>query len=249
MCAEPNVYFRRWFEFFHIGVDEARTMQETMFICRCAPLPNFRKVLDACCGMGRHARALSSQGYSVIGIDRDADVIAKARTLAGGPGYVNADIRDYRFQSGAFEVAIVMSQSFGYFDATTNRDVVERIAAGVREVGRVIVDLWNQELFSTHHGEREFDLPHGMVRESKCVKGYRLFVHLDYPDAGQDEFEWQLFSPAEVISMAESVGLTRLLTSTEFDETTSPCPMNPRVQFLFERRGAPSTNSGHPPLI
>jgi SAM-dependent methyltransferase len=93
MCAEPNVYFRRWFEFFHIGVDEARTMQETMFICRCAPLPNFRKVLDACCGTGWHARALSSQGYSVIGIDRDADVIAKARTLAGGPGYENADSR------------------------------------------------------------------------------------------------------------------------------------------------------------
>ena len=48
---ERNVYSRRWFEFFHIGIGEARTMQETASICRCAPLPNFCKVLDVCCGM------------------------------------------------------------------------------------------------------------------------------------------------------------------------------------------------------
>ncbi len=85
MRPESNAYSRRWFEFFHIGIGEARTIQEATFVSRCAPLPDFRKLADVCCGMGRHARALSSQGYSVIGIDRDADAIAKARELAGGP--------------------------------------------------------------------------------------------------------------------------------------------------------------------
>jgi Trk K+ transport system NAD-binding subunit len=42
--------------------------------------------------MGRHARTLSKDGYSVIGIDRDADLIAKARGLACGSTYVNADV-------------------------------------------------------------------------------------------------------------------------------------------------------------
>jgi len=85
MRAEPNAYSHRWFELFHIGIGEARTIQEATFVCRCAPLPDFRKLVDVCCGMGRHARALSGQGYSVIGIDRDALAIAKARELAGGP--------------------------------------------------------------------------------------------------------------------------------------------------------------------
>src|SRR5882762_9799369 len=105
MSAEPNSYSHRWFEFFHTGIGEARTMQETTFICRCAPLPHFRKVLDVCCGIGRHARALSNRGYSVIGIDRDSHAIAKARALAGGPGYVNMDVRDYRPEHGAFDAA------------------------------------------------------------------------------------------------------------------------------------------------
>jgi SAM-dependent methyltransferase len=235
MRAEPNVYSRRWFEFFHIGIGEARTIQEATFVCRCAPLPDFRKLVDVCCGMGRHARALSSRGYSVIGIDRDADIISKARELAGGPNYVIADIREYRPEPDPFDVAIVMSQSFGYFDAETNRDVLGRLAAGLREGGRVILDLWNQDFFATHQRERELKMPGGVVRESKRIAGDRLFVHLDYPDGDREQFEWQLFSPAQMISLAQSVGLALLLSCTDFDVTSPTSPAKPRIQFLLER--------------
>src|SRR5260370_23554040 len=124
MRAEPNVYSRQWFEFFHVGIDEARTIRETEFTCRCAPLSDFRKILDVCCGMGRHARALSNVGYSVTGIDRDTDAIAKARELGGGPNYIVADIRDYQPAPETFDAAIVMGQTFGTFDAGTNPDVL-----------------------------------------------------------------------------------------------------------------------------
>ena len=39
----------------------------------------------------------------------------------------------------------VMSQSFSYFDAAANRNVLGQLAASVREGGRIILDLWNQE--------------------------------------------------------------------------------------------------------
>ena len=129
---EPNSYSQRWFKFFHIGIAETRTTQEIDFVCACAPLPGFRKVVDVCCGMGRHARALFSRGYSVTGVERDAVAIAKARELAGGPSYLQADVRDYQPDIGAYDLAIVMSQSFGHFDAATNRDLLRRLATGVR---------------------------------------------------------------------------------------------------------------------
>ncbi len=69
----------------------------------------------------------------MIGVDRDADAIAEARELAGGPSYVHADIRDYQPEPGTFDVVIIMSQSFGYFDPTTNCDVLSRLAVSVRE--------------------------------------------------------------------------------------------------------------------
>ena len=237
MQAASNVYSRRWFEFFHIGIGDARTIQEVMFVCRCAPLPDFRKLADVCCGMGRHARALSSRGYSVTGIDRDSDAITKARELSGGPSYVNADIRDYLPPPGAFDVAIVMSQSFGYFDPATNRDVLGRLAAGLRAGGRVILDLWNHEFFAAHQGERELETASGVVRESKRLNGDRLRVQLDYPDGAHEEFEWQLFTPAKMISLAQSVGLGLMLSCTDFDTTITPSPAKPRIQFVLERSG------------
>src|ERR1700682_4584505 len=94
--AASNSYSQRWFETFHAGIAEERTNKEVEFLCACAPLPDFRKVLDVCCGMGRHARALATRDYLVTGLERDAMAISRARALAGGPTYIQRDVRDYR---------------------------------------------------------------------------------------------------------------------------------------------------------
>ncbi|MEY2556418.1 MAG: hypothetical protein QOF93_1562 [Verrucomicrobiota bacterium] len=232
--GQMNVYSRRWFEFFHVGIDEARTIRETEFICACAPLPDFRNVLDICCGMGRHARALSDRGYSVTGIDRDADAIAKAREVGGGSDYVVADIRDYQPAPETFGAAIVMGQSFGHFDAETNRDILRRLAASVRKRGRILLDLWNPEFFEAHQGGHNLSMARGVVRENKRVDGDRLFVQLDYPDGAHEQFEWQLFTPSQMEQLARSVGLSLLISGADFDTTSLPSPANPRIQFLLE---------------
>jgi SAM-dependent methyltransferase len=235
MDAEPNLYSRHWFEFFHAGIDEARTIRETEFICACAPLPEFRKILDVCCGMGRHSRELSSRGYSVTGIDRDTDAIAKAREPGGGSNYVVADVRNYQPGPETFDAAIVMVQSFGHFDAGTNRDILRRLAESIRKRGRVILDLWNPEFFATHQGERKLSTARGVVRENKRVTDDRLFVQLAYPDGAAEQFEWQLFTPPQMEQLASSVGLSLLVSCTDFDMTAPPSPANPKIQFLLER--------------
>lgn len=185
--------------------------------------------------MGRHARLLSSRGYSVTGVERDAQAVARARELAGGPDYFQADLREYQPESGAYDAIIVMSQSFGYFDATTNREVLERLARGLRRGGRIILDLWNPDFFAGHQGARAFELPDGTVREEKRVANGRLFVHLDYPSGSQDDFEWQLFTPAEMKSLAHSVGLNLRSSCTGFDMEMEPFSSTPRIQFVLER--------------
>jgi SAM-dependent methyltransferase len=235
---EPNAYSHRWFKFFHINIAETRTNREIDFICACAPLPRFRKVVDVCCGMGRHARALFSRGYSVTGVDRDAAAIAKARDLAGGPTYIQTDVRSYQPHTCAYDLAIIMSQSFGYFDAATNRDVLRRLAAGVREGGRVILDLWSAEFFAAHQGERDLELPGGTARERKRVEDSRLFVHLDYPDGAYDDFEWELFGREQIASLADSTDLELIIACADFDRAVEPSPSNPRIQFVLERPSA-----------
>jgi len=53
------------------------------WVVRWAPLirPG-GNVLDLACGSGRHLRWLAAQGFSVTGVDRDADSVAPLRPLA-----------------------------------------------------------------------------------------------------------------------------------------------------------------------
>jgi SAM-dependent methyltransferase len=233
-----NSYSRSWFEFFHVPIAEERTKREIEFICAVAPLPGFPNVLDVCCGMGRHARALAGRGYSVTGVERDPAAASKARELGGGPNYIEADVREYRPDYSAYDLMIIMSQSFGHFDAQTNRKVLKRFADRVRPCGRIILDLWNGEFFAAHQGERKLETPAGITREHKHIEGDRLFTRLTYPDGADEEFEWQLFTPAEMKSLAESVGLDLILSCTDFDAGTAPSREKPRLQFVLQRRGA-----------
>ncbi len=171
----------------------------------------------------------------MTGVDRDTEAIAKARELRAGLEYIVADIRHYEPALETFDAAIVMGQSFGHFDTETNRDVLRRIADGIRKRGRLILDLWNPEFFKANQGERKLETSRGTVSESKRVDDDRLFVQLDYPDGAGEQFEWQMFTPVQMEQLANSMGLDLLVSCTEFDMKTLPSPANPRIQFLLKR--------------
>jgi SAM-dependent methyltransferase len=236
MARSPNSYSQSWFEIFHVPIAEERTKKEVDFISAVAPLPDFPRVLDVCCGTGRHARALAARGYSVTGVERDRAAVSKARESGGGPHYIETDVRDYRPATSAHDLAMVMSQGFGYFYRAVNHDLLQRLANAIRGGGRIILDLWNPEFFVANQGERELKTPGGVVHENKHIEGDRLFVRLTYPDGANEEFEWQLFAPAEMESLAESMGLDLLTSCTEFNAATNPAPDCPRTQFVLHRR-------------
>jgi len=235
MISEPNAYSPQWFEFFHGEIDDARTIRETEFVCSCAPQPQFQRILDVCCGMGRHARALSQRGYAVTGIDRDSGAIGKARELGGGPNYVLAEIREYQLPLDAFDAVIVMGQSFGHFDARTNSEILSRLCGALRKGGRVLLDLWNPEFFAVHQGARELTSPRGIVRETKRIESDRLLVHLKYPAGAQERFEWQLFTPKQMEQLAKAAALNVVIACSGFDSSQLPSPADPRIQFVLER--------------
>jgi len=210
-------------------------MAEADLVCSVAPLPDFCRIADVCCGMGRHARTLADRGYRVTGIDRDASVLTKARELGGRPRYIQMDLREYSPAPGEYDAIVILGQSFGHFDPGTNAAVLRRLAAGLRHRGRVILDLWDADFFQAHQGERELQVPDGAVHELKRVEGDRLFVQLSYPDGEQENFDWQLFTVDAMDAIAGRAGLSRITCCTDFDCSVAPSPSKPRVQFILER--------------
>jgi SAM-dependent methyltransferase len=230
-----NSYSSQWFDFFQVGIPNGRTDKETEFVSAVAPLPEFRRVLDICCGMGRHARALAARGYAVIGVERDAVAIATARRHGGAVEYFQADVRDYRPPTEGCDLIISMSQSFGYFDDATNCELLSRWADSLRKGGQMILDLWNPAFFATHQGERELQTATGIVRERTQVQTGWLFVHLTYPDGADDNFDWQLFSPAQMNRVADGTGL-RLLAMYSDYQVGASSSANPKIQFVLEKQ-------------
>jgi 2-polyprenyl-3-methyl-5-hydroxy-6-metoxy-1,4-benzoquinol methylase len=77
------------------------------------------RVLDLCCGPGRHSVALAKMGAEVTGVDRSAFLLerAAAHALANNVEVegVHQDMRQF-IRAESFDLVLNMFTSFGYFD-------------------------------------------------------------------------------------------------------------------------------------
>lgn len=109
-----------------------------------------QSVLDLCCGPGRFAIPLARRGYQVTGVDRTAFFLDKAKERAARENvdveWVQEDMREF-VRPGAYDLALSMFTSFGYFD---NKDedltVLRNIHQSLRPGGALVMDVAGKEL-------------------------------------------------------------------------------------------------------
>ena len=105
------------------------------------------RILDLCCGQGRHVLELAKRGFSnVEGYDRSQYLIRKARTRARKDNlqvrFREGDARKLPYPSDTFDVVTILGNSFGYFDSTLqDRKVLEEIFRVLKPGGRVFFDV------------------------------------------------------------------------------------------------------------
>lgn len=230
MTPEINAYSRRWHETFHRTYDAAQTDREVGFLARWLR-PG--RVLDVCCGYGRHMTGLGARGYDVLGVDRERDVVADARRR--GLDVRQLDAREIGELPGTFDGVICMWSSFGLFDESGNSRLLAAMASKVRRGGRLVLDLPDRQFFEAHLGSRV--LRPG-VSELKTLEGRRLRIALDYGAGTGDVFEWEAFTATELAVAGAQHGLTTVLACAGFDETQVPSGVVPRMQLVMERREA-----------
>lgn len=218
MSSRANAYSATWHELFSERDDAERTAAEVAFIARVLPRG---RVLDACCGYGRHAGGLAALGYEVIALDRDPAVIGEARDRHRGVDFRVLDVR--KLDLSGFDAAICMWASFGWFDDAGNADVLRRLA---NAAPCVVLDLHNRAFFESRQGR--WEVRPGVV-ETKRVEGDRLRVELDYGDV----FEWRLYEPEAVAALVP--GLRLDLACARFDEATPPSEEEPRMQLVLSK--------------
>lgn len=229
-----NTYSQTWFELFL--ETQLYTEAEVGFVIRQLPRPPFSRILDVCCGPGRHSRPLSEQGYHIVGIDLDQTALAKARhNAAENAIYLHKDMRRLEEVPGRFDAVLSMWQSFGYFDEAANRDVLRQMSEKLRPNGRLILDIYNRDFYERNQGTKQLQRNGVTITAANTMSGSRLRAALDYGDRG-DIFEWQLFRPDEIVEIAAEFGLKLMLMCTECDEQKPVSPEKPRMNLVFTKK-------------
>ena len=110
------------------------------------------RVLDLCCGQGRHSVELARRGFSVTGVDRTRSYLERARKRAIDAGvrveFIQEDARAFE-QFGTFDAVLNLYTSFGYFESREEElAVLRHVHASLRPGGQLLMDVNGKEVMA-----------------------------------------------------------------------------------------------------
>ena len=119
------------------------------------------RILDLCCGIGRHSLELSARGYDVTGVDRTERYIEAARLQAQkrnlNARFEVADMRTYALPN-RYDAILNLFGSFGYFDdPADDRKVVEHMLASLRPGGQFLIETMGKEILARDFQARDWE--------------------------------------------------------------------------------------------
>jgi SAM-dependent methyltransferase len=173
-------------------------------------------LLDLGCGPGRHSLEFARRGLQVIGVDRTSAFLKKARAKAEEGSlqaeFILEDMRDF-VRPGAFDAAISMFTSFGYFeDQEENLKVLRNVWTSLKDEGKVILDVMGKEILARiflPQGWQEREGKYWLQRRTIRGNWSKLENHwivIDGASRYEITFEHWLYSGVELSNMLLEAG-------------------------------------------
>lgn len=176
------------------------------------------KILDLCCGYGRHAVELARRGLVVTGFDYSAVLLRRAKHDAVADrvrlDLVRGDMRNMPFTS-RFDYIINLFTAFGYFDVENDdQRVLNGVSRALKPKGEFLMDTINREWvlsrFQKEHWEevdggkyaldfREFDPVSSRIGARTVVLGEGARIERSH--------SIRLYTLTEMTRMAERAGM------------------------------------------
>ena len=139
------------------------TREDVDTLIRVAGVQPEHRILDLCCGQGRHTLELAARGYgSVTGIDQSQYLLSLAKKRAQKAQlpvrFRREDARDLSEPSGAYDRIAIMGNSFGYFEAESDdAALLEKVRRCLVVGGMLTLDItdgdWMRANFAPHSWE------------------------------------------------------------------------------------------------
>ena len=164
--------------------DQNITRQEVDLLCETFKLAPEDRILDLCCGQGRHSLELARRGYrNIEGLDRSHYLIQKAKSTVKAEGlrarFREGDARKIPYPPDTFDVVMILGNSLGYFEAAQEDiKVFKEVFRVLKPWGRFIIDIADGAYLKDHfkpHSWEWIDKKRFVCRErSLSADGERL---------------------------------------------------------------------------
>jgi SAM-dependent methyltransferase len=149
--AEPawyqQIFTEEYFRTLPMGFHK-QTLREAQFVVDSLGVGDGGRILDLCCGFGRHTLDLAKRGYDMVGLDLSLPLLQKALGEAQrrklSIKFIHGDIRELNFQE-VFDATFCWHTSFGYFDDKTNFEVLRGVHRALKPGGRFLLEIVNRD--------------------------------------------------------------------------------------------------------
>ncbi|MHC4944296.1 MAG: class I SAM-dependent methyltransferase [Planctomycetota bacterium] len=206
--------FGRLYPILYAHRDDGTAAQEAESLARVLDLNGGKaRILDVCCGSGRHAEALAGMGFEVVGSDLSPFLLDRALVRQPLSGRLaRADIRNLPFHA-SFDVVVNLFTSFGYFldDAENDRSFAEMVRV-LAPGGRLVLDHINRSFLEKGLIKKDSSFVNGYkIRQRRRIEGNRIVkdIEVDLDDGEHVHLREsvRLYDPEEMEALFDKHGL------------------------------------------
>ncbi len=229
-------------------VDDSRiTAAEVDQVCQWLRLSVEHRILDLCCGQGRHTLELAKRGFSnVEGLDRSHYLIQRARQrakiLALPTKFKEGDARKLPYKNDEFDTVLVLGNSFGYFD-TVEDDlrVIKEVARVLKPWGRLLIDLADGEYLKANFQKRSWEWiddnlfvcrERSLSADSERMVSREVVTHVSKGVLADQFYAERLYSRDRVSTLLQETGFG----DVSFPAELSPDSMRAQDLGMMEKR-------------
>jgi SAM-dependent methyltransferase len=154
LATEGSTWYVEFFRDDYLNVynhlfTAERAEKEVAFAEQALELKAGARILDLCCGQGRHSVLFARRGLQVTSLDLNTGYLDLAQQSARAANVtietIAADMRQIPFQN-QFDAIVNMYSSFGYLESEVeDLKVLKSAAKAIRPGGRLMLDMLNRE--------------------------------------------------------------------------------------------------------